>query len=85
VNIKQAKTLQILFERPIHSDIVWSDIENLLLALGATISEGRGSRIRVELNGRRAVVHRPHPERTSDKGLVKAVCEFLKNAGVKHE
>ncbi|MHC1785298.1 MAG: type II toxin-antitoxin system HicA family toxin [Anaerolineaceae bacterium] len=85
MNTKQAKTLQNLFERPIHSDIVWSDIENLLLALGATISEGSGSRIRVELNGRRAVFHRPHPERISDKGLVKTVCEFLKNAGVKND
>ncbi len=65
------------------SNIEWSDVESLFESLGAKISEGSGSRVRVELNGERAVFHRPHPESTTDKGAVKSVRKFLKNAGVK--
>ena len=38
--------------------------------------------MRVELNGERAVFHRPHPEKTTDKGAVKSVRRFLENAEV---
>ena len=55
----------------------------LLLALGAKISEGADSRVRIELNGVRAVFHRPHPENTTDKGAVKSVRKLLDYAGVK--
>lgn len=72
-----------IFREPVLSDIEWTDIESLLQALGAKLSEGNGSRVRVELNGERAVFHRPHPEKTTDKGAVKAVRRFLLNAGVK--
>ena len=65
------------------ADITWSDIEALFSALGAKISEGNGSRVRVELNGERAVFHRPHPESNTDKGAVKSVRRFLENAEVK--
>ena len=55
----------------------------MLKSLGAKISEGNGSRVRIELNGERAVFHRPHPERETDKGAVKSMRRFLENAGVK--
>ena len=71
------------FREPVLSDIEWTDIESLLQALGAKLSEGNGSRVHVELNGERAVFHRPHPEKTTDKGAVRAVRRFLLNAGVK--
>lgn len=83
MNNKQRKTLSDLFKEPVPSDIKWTDIESLLSALGANLSEGNGSRVRVELNGERAVFHRPHPEKTTDKGAVRAVRRFLLNAGVK--
>ena len=59
------------------------DIESLFVALGADISEGRGSRVRVALNEVRAVFHRPHPKRVTNKGAVKSVRRFLQEAGVK--
>ncbi len=34
--------------------------------MGAEITEGRGSRVRVALKGVRAVFHRPHPEKETD-------------------
>ena len=50
---------------------------------GAEIGEGAGSRVRVALNGVRAVFHRPHPSPMADKGAVESVRRFLMNAGVK--
>lgn len=82
MNVQHRKTLVRIFEKPERSDIAWRDIESLFLALGAEISEGNGSRVRVALNGVRAVFHRPHPERVTDKGAVKSVRRFLNEAGV---
>jgi hypothetical protein len=83
MNKKQRRTLRKIFEEPVRSDISWNDIESLLNALGADISEGRGSRVRIALQDVRAVFHRPHPERVTDMGAVKSVRRFLLEAGVK--
>lgn len=83
MNNKHLKVYKEIYTNPIKSDISWVDIEALFIALGAKISEGNGSRIRIELAGERAVFHRPYPERVTDKGAVKAVRKFLENAGVK--
>ncbi|HOO71604.1 MAG TPA: type II toxin-antitoxin system HicA family toxin [Spirochaetota bacterium] len=80
---KHRKTLEAIFKKPTPSNIEWKDIESLLLSLGAHISEGSGSRIRIQLNEVRAVFHRPHPEKEADKGSVSSMCRFLNNAGVK--
>ena len=53
----------------------------MLDALGADITEGKGSRVRVHLNGVRATFHRPHPGKEACKGAVEAVRDFLANAG----
>ena len=74
--------LELIFADPPRADIPWKDIERLLIALGGEISEGRGSRVRVFLNDRIAIFHRPHPERVTDKGALKSVRKFLINAGV---
>jgi hypothetical protein len=52
------------------------------MACDAEISEGQVSRVRVALNGVRAVFHRPHPQKETDKGAVKAVRRFLTEAEV---
>ncbi len=82
---KQRKTLGAIFEDPVRSNLAWSDVERLLLALGAETSEGRGSRVRVYLNGVRAVFHRPHPQKETDKGALKSVRKFLAEAGIEPE
>lgn len=82
MNRRQRKTLQALFEDPIRSDVKWSAIEQLFRACGAEISEGRGSRVRVVLNGTRAVFHRPHPDKETDRGALRSVRRFLITAGV---
>jgi hypothetical protein len=82
VDNKHEKTLRAIFEEPTRSNIDWKDIEALFNACGAVITEGRGSRVRVALNGVRAVFHRPHPENETDKGALKSVQRFLLEAGV---
>lgn len=79
---KNKKIWDAIFTDPIKPDIDWHDIEVLLQAAGAEITEGNGSRIRIKLNGIRAVFHRPHPEKVADKGAVKSVRRFLQEAGV---
>jgi len=54
-----------------------------LKTLGAEISGGNDSRVRVALNGVRAVFHRPHPQKETDKGAVVSMRRFLKEAGIK--
>lgn len=82
---RHRKTLSSVFVDPTLSSVLWSDIESLLGALGAELSEGRGSRVRVHLNGVRAVFHRPHPRKETDKGALKAVRRFLIAAGIQPE
>jgi hypothetical protein len=79
---KHRKTLEAIFADPVQAGIAWRDIEALLEACGAEISEGQGSRVRVALNGVRAVFHRPHPQKETDKGAVKSVRRFLTEAEV---
>ncbi|MDR0315620.1 MAG: type II toxin-antitoxin system HicA family toxin [Treponema sp.] len=85
MNSKHKKTLESVFRNPVLSNILWAEIEGLLVALGAELSEGSGSRLRVKLNGVRAVFHRPHPRKTTDKGAVNSLRRFLENAGVRYD
>lgn len=82
---RHRRTLRAVFEDPVRSDVSWSDIEGLFVALGTEVSEGRGSRARVYLSGARAVFHRPHPRRETDKGALRSVRRFLAGSGVEPE
>lgn len=79
---KHKRTLAAIFDEPVRSNIIWRDIESLLLAAGGEITEGAGSRVRIALNGVRAVFHRPHPKKDADKGAVRSMRRFLTEAGV---
>ncbi|GJD18631.1 HicA protein [Rivularia sp. IAM M-261] len=82
LNNKQREILELIYTDPIPANINWKDIENLFIALGADVTQGKGSRVRVKLNEVRAVFHEPHPEKEADKGAVKSVREFLSAAGI---
>jgi hypothetical protein len=79
---RHRRTLEQIFDVPVRANVRWSDIEALLRALGGELTEGRGSRVRVALNGVRAVFHRPHPEKETDKGALRSVRTFLERAEV---
>ena len=83
MNAKGHHTLEAAFGKPTWADIPWADIEPLFVGLGAEVSEGSGSRVRISLSGVRYVYHRPHPERTACKGAVETAREHLTRAGVK--
>jgi len=71
-----------IFEDPVRANVKWMDVEGLLRALGADLTEGRGSRVRIHLRGIRAVFHRPHPEPDTDKGALRSMRRFLNEAGI---
>ncbi|MEL6794767.1 MAG: type II toxin-antitoxin system HicA family toxin [Pseudomonadota bacterium] len=81
VAAKHRKTLERVFETPTHASVRWPGVAALIAALGGTLEEGAGSRVRIRLNGRRAVFHKPHPKPEMDKGAVVSLRVFLKEAG----
>lgn len=82
MNNKHRKTLKSIFAKPVPSNLKWKDIEKLFINLGAKISEGHGSRVRIELFGLDMVFHRPHPKPDTDKGSVISVRQFLILVGI---
>ena len=58
------------------------DVDALFQVLGADVTEGSGSRMRVPLHGVRAVFHRPHPSKEAHKAMVRSIRRFLTEAGV---
>ena len=82
MNNKQRKTLVAIFSDPVLETIEWSEIERLLIALGATLVEGRGSRVRFEKDGEIETFHRPHPGKEAKRYQVRAARDFLKRTGV---
>lgn len=80
---KHKKTLEAIFAKPVRAGIPWKNIESLFVALGAELETGRnGSRVFVLLNEEKAVFHRPHPGKDTDKGAVVSVRGFLMRAGI---
>jgi HicA toxin of bacterial toxin-antitoxin, len=80
---RHRRTLDAVFAK--RAGIAWSDIEKMLIHYGAELSEGSGSRVRFALNGVRAVFHRPHPQKETDRGAVAAMRRFLIEAGIEPE
>ena len=83
MNKKHQKTLEAIFSTPIPSSLEWTRVEGLFLALGAQKIEGRGSRVRFELNGFVATFHRPHPQKEAKPYQVRDARHFLEQAGIK--
>jgi hypothetical protein len=82
VSAKHRKTLSAIFARPASASIVFADIEALIKALGGSVSEREGSRIRIELNGEQWRCHRPHPAKEAKRYQVEEARELLERAGV---
>lgn len=79
---KHRRTLAAVFEDPVKSNIAWREVEALLRSAGAELTPGAGSRVRIALNGVRAVFHRPHPRKELDRGAVRSLRRLLIEAGV---
>jgi hypothetical protein len=82
MNTKHRKTLAAIFARPTSVAIVFADIEALIKALGGSVVEREGSRVRIELNGEQWRCDRPHPGKEAKRYQVEEAREFLERAGV---
>jgi hypothetical protein len=82
MNSRHRKTLAAIFARPTSASIVFADIESLIKALGGSVSEREGSRVRIELNGEQWRCHRPHPGKEAKRYQVEEARELLERAGV---
>lgn len=83
MNRKSGKILQAIFAEPTSKPLPWTDIEALFVALGAKVTEGSGSRVKFDINGKTAAFHRPHNPKTARAYQVELAREFLENIGVK--
>lgn len=83
MNSKHRKILAAIFAAPPSARLAWADIESLLIAAGARVVEGRGSRVRFVAGALVATFHRPHPEKEAKPYQVRAAREFLAEIGVK--
>lgn len=83
MNSKHRKTLAAVFTDPVSGTIEWAAVESLLLAAGARLIEGRGSRVRFERDGEVATFHRPHPAKEAKRYQVRDVRDFLERIEVR--
>jgi hypothetical protein len=83
MNGQHEKTLVAIFTNPVSGSIKWRDVEALLIACGAEMSEGSGSRVRFTIGGQTLFLHRPHPSPDTKRWAIRDIREFLSNAGIK--
>ncbi len=77
VKAKHRQTLAAIFAKPTRANIRFTDIEALVKALGGEVREGDGSRVVLELSGKREYGHRPHPGKEAKKYMVEKIREWL--------
>mgnify|MGYP003629055219 CR=1 FL=1 len=82
MNSRQRKTLALVFADPVSGTVEWASVEALLVAAGARIVEGRGSRVRFEKDGEIETFHRPYPAKEAKRYPVRAARHFLERIGV---
>ena len=83
MNSKHRKTFAVAFTDQVSGAVEWAAIESLLLAAGARLIEGRGSRVRFEKDGEVATFHRPHPAKEAKRYQVRDARDFLERIGVR--
>jgi len=83
MNSKHRKTLEAIFSKPTPSALEWARIEALFMAVGCTVVEGNGSRVRFVLGKHVGTFHRPHPTKEAKPYQVADAKTFLQLIGVK--
>ncbi len=83
MNSRHQKTLEAIFATPTKTNIDFSALEKLFIALGGTVIEGRGSRVRFAFGSKIVSFHRPHPQKEAKPYQVEAAREFLERIGFK--
>jgi hypothetical protein len=58
VNSKHRKILQAVFGSPVPKEMPWADLEALLIAAGAAMTQGDGSRVKFDKDSVTVAFHR---------------------------
>lgn len=74
---KHSKTLRALFSKLTKASITYVELEAMLLALGAELTEREGSRVKFTLHGIEWHAHRPRPGKQAKKYQVEQLREIL--------
>ena len=80
---KHRRTLASVVTRPTSATILFADIQSLIKALGGTVVEREGSRVRVELKGEIWRTHRPHPVKEARRYQVEELRELFERTGIR--
>ena len=82
MNARNAKTLAAIFRHPTPANVEWAAIVALLLAVGCTLIEGSGSRVRFVKDTMIETFHRPHPAKEAKRYQMLASRDYLIRLGV---
>ncbi len=77
MNAKQKRTLEAIFSKPTKANILWADIEKLIISLGGEIKEGKGSAGAFIFKGSVFSFHRPHPQKEAKRYQIELIRKFL--------
>ncbi len=83
MNARHAKTLAAVFKHPTPANVEWAAVEALLLAVGCSLVDGSGSRVRFVKDDMIETFHRPHPAKEAKRYQVRAARDYLIRLGVK--
>lgn len=83
MNARHRKTLAAIFARPTLASILFADIEALFRALGGSVTERAGSRVKIEIAGEQWRCHRPRPGKEAKRYQVEEARELLGRMGVR--
>ena len=82
MNSKLRRALDAIFETPTRPNIKFADIEKVLIALGGTLIESKGSAIRINFQGGvQFNAHRPHPQKEAKRYQVEDARTVIKLLG----
>ena len=82
MNARHRRTLAAIFSRPTAASIPFADIEALIVALGGSVTERAGSRVKIVLKEGHWHCHCPHPGKQARRYQVEEARELLIRAGV---
>lgn len=77
MNSRHRKTRDAIFKDPVSKTLVWADVENMLVGIGCSMTEGAGSRVRFVYGTHVYAAHRPHPEKEAKPYVIRAVRDYL--------
>ncbi len=78
----KAKLAREIWAKPVRANIHWDKIERFIKLCGGTVTYGGGSAVAFEVNGVRAVLHSPHPQKETPQKAIRRIRALLEEAGV---